>query len=187
MPPIIAAIIGVVAKSRMTVSVILAAWVTFGCSGRSDEAAHQLIEDYMAMSTTVKTGPEVRRVLDELQSRAESLKGELREDFYARYHRLIEMSRLSFETKLDNNGRQQLTDYIQSITGAPPARGDGRLEATVQSLTGAPPKIDLDFTISAAFACGEEALRLEMLLDRETDREKARKTLADKIRLRRGR
>jgi len=172
----------------MTVSVILAAWVTFGCSGRSDEAAHQLIEDYMAISTNVKTkGPEVRRVLDELQSRAQSLKGELREDFYDRYHRLIEMSRLSFETKLDDSGRQQLADYIQSITGAPPARGDGRLEATVQSLTGAPPKFDLDFTISAAFACGEEALRLEMLLDGETDREKARKALADKIRLRRGR
>jgi hypothetical protein len=165
------------------VLVVLAACVAYGCGASSNEAAHKLIEDYMATSTSVERKAEHPKALDELQSRAQSLKGQLPEDFYVRYQRLIEMSRLAI-SKLDDNGRQQLAGYIQSITGAPPTRGDPTFAANITSLTGAAPSPDMDLAISAAFACGEEALRLEMMLDGETDHEKARKNLAEKLRSR---
>ena len=124
-------------------------------------------------------------ILDELDNKAQSLKGQLPPDFYERFRRLIATTRLSIAPNPDEHSREQINAYIQTITGAPPPKGDTDLETSIQSLTGKASKGDMNLTISAAFAFSEEALRLNMLLDGETNREKARQKYAEKLRSKR--
>jgi hypothetical protein len=156
-------------KTLGVVSAVLIAALCLGCGSQSNEAAQQLLDDYMVLVTDVQgTAASKTTVLDELSQRAEthSDQGRLPSDFYRRYQDMIDATRLSIAPGNDEDAREdarvKLTKYIESITGAPP-----------------PTEINL--TVSAAFAISEEAVRLSMLLSGETDPEKARQKYAERL------
>lgn len=151
-----------------------------GCRSASNVAAHKLLDRYFENELATVSAPAKRRVLDELQTETRELKGKLPDNFYDRYARLVEITRLSLLPDIDANQRGQIVAYIQSITGQAPAKAGTGLES-LQSLTGRPAKGDINLAIAEAFAFSEEVIRLDMLLDGETDREKVRQKYAEKF------
>jgi hypothetical protein len=173
-------------KAVAALSVVLIVTISQGCQSRSREAAHLLLDQYFENSLSIKeTAASKTRVLDELEKNARALKGQIPDEFSKRYLRLVDMTRLSIATNMDAQARQQLADYIESITGAAPPKGDSSFDASIQFLRGAPSRLDFNLIASSAFAFNEEMLRLDMLLDGETDREKVRAKYAEKFRARR--
>ena len=155
-------------KSRIALVVFLVA--LWGCASQSDEAAHQLLYDYIDSMSNVNGTAEAKiKAVDEQRTRLHSLKGQMREDFYDRFESLLATTRLSFAPETDGASREQVVTYIKSITGSSPSTQG------------------MDLTIAEAFAFSEEAVRLQMLLDGETNHEKAKKKFAEQLKSRRGR
>ena len=84
--------------------------------------------------------------MDQQETKLHALKGELPEDFYNRFDRLLAVTRLSVVPKGDDKTREQVAAYIKSVTGSAPQQ-------------------EKDLRMSAALAFSEEAVRLEMQLD----------------------
>ena len=151
-------------QARVILITTLLAGALLGCRSQSNEAAHALLEAYMENATGFAGAPAMTTALDDQESKLASLKGQLPQAFHDRYQRLIDITRLTIAPTIDGPSRQQIAEYVQSVTGTPPPEGANNL------------------TISAAFAFSEEVLRLDMLLDGETDRDKVREKYAEIIR-----
>src|SRR5262245_19585466 len=152
-------------QSRLILITALIVGGLWGCRSQSNEAAHALLEAYMVNVTGMSAGATaMTSALDDQERKLSTLKGQLPHDFHDRYQRLIDITRLAIMPSIDGPSRQQIAEYVQSVTGTPPAEGENNL------------------TIAAAFAFSEEVLRLDMLLDGETDRDKVREKYAEIIR-----
>jgi len=152
-----------ISKSRLAPAILFA--ILCGCGSQTDDAAHQLLYNYVdsiANPGIRHTAEGTISAMQEQETKLHALKGQLPEDFYNRLDRLMAATRLSVATKTDDKASQQVSAYIQSITGSLPPEGR-------------------DIRISAASAFSEEAVRLEMKLNGETDREKASQKLAQHL------
>ena len=157
-----------VLQGRMILPAILFTLCLTGCQSRPNDAAHALLETYMDDMTGLAGSAEAMlKSLDELEGKVASLKGQVPDAFIERYRRLATTARLLVAKKRDQHETQQLTDFVKSVTGTAPPAGENNL------------------IIAAAGALSEEVLRLDMLLDGETDRDKVRKRYADRLRARR--
>jgi hypothetical protein len=125
------------------------------------------------------------RILDDLAREAESNKESLSAEFHDRFGELVEMTRISIASN-NADERKRLSAYIEKTTGAPvQEKSPSEFDKQMEFLTGKPIPDDVNLTIAAAFAFSEEVLRLDMLLDGETDREKVRKKYAEKLQAKR--
>jgi hypothetical protein len=171
---------------RLAVAVMFLTAIVTGCA-QSNETAHKLLEGYMENAVSVQTKADAKlRVLDDLAKEAESNKENLPAVFHQRFMELLEMTKLSIGSTLDADDRKKLSAYIEKITGAPlQEKSPDAFEKQMQALTGKPIPNDVNITIAAAFAFSNEVVRLDMLLDGETDPEKVRKKYAEKIQAKR--
>lgn len=152
-----------ISKSR----IIPAMFLTFlcGCGAQTDDASHQLLYNYLnsiASPGVRHTAEGTISAMDDQQAKLHALKGQLPEDFYNRFDRLLATTRLSVEPKSDDKADAQISAYIKSVTGSLPPEGK-------------------NLRTSAAAAFSEEAVRLEMQLDGETNWDKASQKLAQHL------
>jgi hypothetical protein len=151
---------------RIILATILLA-AAFGCqtTQQPNAAAHDLLNAYMDDATGSAAGiTGMIQDLDQQQSKLGALKGQVPEAFYDRYERLIATTRLAVAPSRDEHSSQEIAAYVQSVTGTPAPAGENNL------------------TIAAARAFSEEVLRLDMLLDGETNRDKVREKYAERLR-----
>jgi hypothetical protein len=153
-----------VLQGRMILSTLLLTFLLLACQPRPNDAAHALLETYMDDVTSLAGSPSrMLKSLDAQESKVASLRGQVPDDFIDRYHRLIAMTRLVVAKKHDERETQQIDEFVHSVTGKAAPSGDNNL------------------TIAAAAAFSEEVLRLDMLLDGETDRNKVRARYAERL------
>lgn len=153
---------------RLTLISTLLAVFALGCQSKPNAAGHELLNAYMDSATGMGGSPAaMMKALDEQDSKVDSLKGRVPDSFIKRYHRLINATRLAIAQTRDDRARQQIAEFVQSVTGM------------------APPLDDKKLTIAAAGAFSEEVLLLDMLLDGETNRNKVREKFAERLRARR--
>jgi hypothetical protein len=152
-------------QGRLLLSTLLLTLFLTGCQSRPNDAAHVLLETYMdGVTGFAGSSDAMLKSLDEQESGIASLKGQVPDAFIDRYRRLITTTRLVVAKKRDDRETQQIASFVQSVTGATPPAGENNL------------------IIAAAGAFGEEVLRLDMLLDGETDRNKVRARYAERLR-----
>ena len=126
-----------------------------------------LLETYLDDITGLAGSPSAMlEALDQQESRLTSLKGQVPDAFIERYQRLLKTTRLVMAQKRNGQETEQIAAFVQSVTGRKPAGGDNNL------------------ILAAAAAFSEEVLRLDMLLDGETDLNKVRARYADRLRVR---
>ena len=138
-----------------------------GCAAENREAELSLLESYMKNFTALAVPSAFKSMsssLDEQEKRLYSLKGEISEDFFSRYERMLSVTRLTIQPKRNADDLRAIADYIRSVTGQAAPSGDN------------------DLIVAAAFALSEEVLRLDMEVSGESDREKVRKKYADLMR-----
>jgi hypothetical protein len=139
-----------------------------GCRSQSNNAAgHELLDAYLSNQMSVSNGKEgaaarMEESLSAMESKAKSHKAELPEQFFDRYMRLIAATRLVIKTPQTSETKQGLHDYIRSVTGSAPPPGQ-------------------NLTVLAAFAFSTEVVKLGMLLDGETNFERAKKKQIDRV------
>lgn len=149
----------------MILSMLLLSLFLAGCQSRPNDAAHALLETYMDDVTGMVGGPSAMlKSLDAQEDKVASLGGQVPDAFIDRYRRLIATTRLVAAKKRDERETQQIAAFVQSVTGNAAPSGDNNL------------------IIAAAAAFSEEVLRLDMLLDGETDRHKVRAHYAERLR-----
>lgn len=154
---------------RTILATILLA-LSLGCqtAQQPNAIAHALLNTYMDDATGSAAGLNgMIKDLDEEESKLVALKGQVPEAFYDRYQRLIATTRLAIAPSRDEHSNQQIASFVQSVTGTPAPAGENEL------------------TVAAARAFSEEVLRLDMLLDGETNRDKVRERYAERLRSRR--
>ena len=157
-----------VLQGRMIFSTLLLTFCLLGCQSRPNDAAHTLLETYMDDITGMAGSSEAMlKSLDEQESKIATLKGAVPDAFIERFGRLIAATRLVVAKKRDERESEQIVVFVKSVTGNAPPAGDNNL------------------IIAAASAFADEILRLDMLLDGETDRDKVRTRYAERIRARR--
>jgi hypothetical protein len=150
-----------VVKPRIALLALLA--VLWGCGSQSNEAAHELVYDYVdsiSNPSLSHTAAGTIKAIEEKEGKLHALKAQLPEDFYNRFERLLAATKLSVAPNTDAAAKDQLSKYIQSVTGSSPPPG-------------------MNLTVSAAFAFSEESVRLAMKFDGETDQEKEKQKLAE--------
>jgi hypothetical protein len=157
-----------VLQIRMILSTSLLTLLLLGCqSGKPNEAAHALLEDYIDDVTGFAgSASGMMKSLANHESRVDSLKGQVPGTFILRYRRLLAATRLLIAQKRDERETQQIVDFVKSVTGISPPADDNKL------------------IVAAAGALSEEVLRLDMLLDGETDLNKVRLRYAERLRAR---
>jgi hypothetical protein len=158
-----------VLQIRMILSTLLLTLLLLGCqSRRPNEAAHALLEAYIDDVTGFAgSAPTMMKSIADQETRVDSLKGQVPGAFIHRYRRLLAATRLLIAQKRDERETQQIVDFVRSVTGISPPVDDNKL------------------IVAGAGALSEEVLRLDMLLDGETDVNKVRLRYAERLRSRR--
>ena len=156
-----------VMQGRMIFSTLLLTFCLLGCQSRPNDAAHTLLETYIDDITGLAGSSEAMlKSLDRQESKVASLNGVVPGAFIEGYRRLITATRLALAKKRNERDNEQIAAFVKSVTGTAPPPGDNNL------------------IIAAAGAFSEEVLRLDMLLEGETDRDKVRVRYAERLRAR---
>jgi len=89
---------------RVILTAVVITAVSSGCHSQSNENAHKLLDDYMENSLSVRRSAASKiEILDELDNEAQSLKGQLPQNFYERFHGLVATTRLSIAPNPDEH------------------------------------------------------------------------------------
>jgi hypothetical protein len=123
---------------QFALTLLVLAFAFPSCLSQSAGVGESLLDDYIKV-TAVSNARDVstrkmRSALDELDGRIQALRGEVPEEFFVRYRRLIDVTRTVIAEKQDEDSRAKILEYVKATTGAVPTERE-LIAATAEACT----------------------------------------------------